>query len=346
MFNLKLFILILLIPIQSLLAQTVPKSAKFDEFALPEHSNLVIERGNRFAQFVQKHAKNKKLVIIYYNPRKSTFPFDQGSESASYTKGILVNGYKIPAERILFIDGGFREHATLEFWIIVEGGGFPVPTSAFALSDAVVCPKINVAASGFQHDRKKPLSFSVSIKGDDPRVDLTHRWKTSAGNIVKGQGSSIIEVDLSETDDTRISASVQIEGLAPECNNYDFASTEVGKFPYLYSEIQYNYSYLAALIDGLYLDINNDPALRGHLIFYGPRVGSRNEVATRIAEARKYLVFRGFDTTRLTIVHGGYREVNTVELFLVPDGVDDPRATPTVNEKFVTFTDKLRKRKK
>jgi len=314
---------------------------KFDEFSsLPKvNSSPLIERGNRLAKQILKEPKSSKAVIIFYNQRKGTFPLNTGEEWADYTKGILMNGYAIPLDRIVILDGGYREHATLEYWISSASGLLPKPTPTFGKSDTVVCPEINVAADGFRQDRKKPLIFSVSMKGDDPNRKPSFYWKTSAGIISKGQGTNSVAIDLATTEATRVTASVQIGGLNPECNNFDSGTTEVGMFPYLYSEIRYNYSYLAALLDGLYLELNNDPQLRGLVIFYGPRVGTRREVISRMNAARQYLGFRHFDVTRVVIQHGGFREEEAVELYMVPSGIDLPKPSPTVDEKFVIFTD-------
>ena len=47
--------------------------------------------------------------------------------------------------------------------------------------------------------------------------------------------------------------------------------------------------------------------------------------------ARDYIVDqRGIDGSRLTIVNGGFRESDNVELWVVPSGATPPRATPTV----------------
>ena len=337
----------LLIFLTVLVVQTFAQdSVKFDEFSsVPRStSSPLIDRGNRLAKQLLKEPKSSKAVIIFYNERKGTYPLNTGKEWADYTKGILSNGYKISLDRILIIDGGYREFATLEYWISTHSSPLPRPTSTFALSDTVICPEINVAADGFKHDRRTPLIFSVSIKGSDPETKLGFRWKTSAGLITIGQGTNSAAVDLSNTEATRVTASVQIDGLNPECNNFAWKATEVGAFPFLYADIQYNYSYLAALIDALYIELNNDPKLRGLIIFYGPRIGTRREVTARITAAKQLLAFRRFDVSRVTIQTGGFREDQAVELYLVPNGIDFPKPTPTVDEKFVVFTDERKKK--
>ena len=50
-----------------------------------------------------------------------------------------------------------------------------------------------------------------------------------------------------------------------------------------------------------------------------------------MSRAREYLVSqRGIDASRLVVVNGGFREEDSVELWMVPSGAKPPQATPTV----------------
>ena len=327
-------------------AQTIPRTLKFAELVFEANSSTgLIERGNEYARYIRKSPKTK-AVIIFYNPRKGTHPLDEGSRRAEYTKGIMVNGYRIAPEKILILNGGYRESTSLEYWIVEDGATIPNPTPTVSLSETINCPEINVAGAWFKHDTKLPLKFSVAVKGEDPDTKLRYNWRTSAGRITAGQSTKMIQVDVSDTDSHRVAAGVQIDGLNPECKSEDYAITEVGRFPFLYSEIQYNYSHLAALLDGVMAALTEDPTLRGLVIFYGPRIGSRFEVEMRMRATKNYMNFRQFPGDRIKIVQGGYRESNAVALFLVPEGIADPKSTPTVDERFVTFTDKKKSRRK
>ena len=55
------------------------------------------------------------------------------------------------------------------------------------------------------------------------------------------------------------------------------------------------------------------------------------QVEKLMTRAREYLVTqRGIDASRFTVVNGGFREEDSVELWIVPSGAAPPRATPTV----------------
>lgn len=51
----------------------------------------------------------------------------------------------------------------------------------------------------------------------------------------------------------------------------------------------------------------------------------------------KRAAFQKFDSNNIIIKNGGYRELLTVEVWIVPDGAEPPGLTPTVDEKDVKF---------
>jgi hypothetical protein len=327
-------------------SQNKINALKFDEFYYDPHqqSDPLIERGNRFAQQVKKEPIENRALIIFYNQRKGKYPLDQGEDWANYTKGIMVNGYKIAANRVSILDGGYRETASLEYWILPPGAAVPTAFPEFRGDETIICPEINIAGDGFMHDRTKPLRFSVVVSGKAPGTDLKYEWNVSVGKIIDGQGTNIVKVDLNRSEAKRVTASLRVYGLSPECNDRVFATTEVGLFPYKLAEINYNYSEFAALMDLLYIELNENPKFRGYVIIYGSRKGNSVETASRITEAKKYLAFRRYDTSRVSMINGGYREEVAIEFFVVPPDVSLPKPTPTLNEKFVTFTDRRKRR--
>ena len=59
--------------------------------------------------------------------------------------------------------------------------------------------------------------------------------------------------------------------------------------------------------------------------------GDVGQVEKLMNRAREYMVAqRGIDASRLSVVNGGYREEDSVELWIVPSGAAPPQATPTV----------------
>jgi hypothetical protein len=86
-----------------------------------------------------------------------------------------------------------------------------------------------------------------------------------------------------------------------------------------------------ARLDNLAVTLQNDPTATTYVIAYGgrtSRLGTADLLGTR---ARDYLVAnRGIDASRITVLNGGFREEDCVELWMVPSGATPPQATPTV----------------
>jgi hypothetical protein len=86
-----------------------------------------------------------------------------------------------------------------------------------------------------------------------------------------------------------------------------------------------------ARLDNLAVELQNDPSTRAYIIAYGGRNSPMAQVEVLMKRARDYVVEqRGIDASRLVIVNGGFREKDSVELWIVPAGAEAPRATPTV----------------
>jgi hypothetical protein len=86
-----------------------------------------------------------------------------------------------------------------------------------------------------------------------------------------------------------------------------------------------------ARLDNLVVELQNDPSTRAYIIAYGGRMSPLGQSQKLMSRAREYLVsHRGIDASRLTVVNGGFREEDSVELWLVPSGAAAPQPTPTV----------------
>jgi len=89
-------------------------------------------------------------------------------------------------------------------------------------------------------------------------------------------------------------------------------------------------------LDGLALEIQNDPKSMAYVIIYGGSKGKRNEAKARLARMRYYWAStRGMDPARFVPIDGGYRETLSGEIWIVRDGDAPPKATPTVDAKKV-----------
>ena len=86
----------------------------------------------------------------------------------------------------------------------------------------------------------------------------------------------------------------------------------------------------SARLDNFAITLQNEPGAKGYLLVYTGRNDMpawREGILNRAAD---YLVnTRGITQGRVVSVNGGTRERDTYELWLVPQGAEPPRPTPT-----------------
>lgn len=206
---------------------------------------------------------------------------------------------------------------------------------------------------------KSPCPFPVNVSAPKQAMDgeivtynadvaysgnsaLRYTWKVSpsSAHILSGLGTPTLTVDSTGLGNQRIIATLTVDDgsndaacaqtvqavsavAAPEkkvlvarefdeCNNCAFDDQK-------------------ARLDNLAVELQNDPSTRAYIIVYGGRMSPLNQVEKLMSRARDYLVTqRGIDASRLVLVNGGFREGDSVELWVVPSGATPPRPTPTV----------------
>ena len=98
-----------------------------------------------------------------------------------------------------------------------------------------------------------------------------------------------------------------------------------------YTDVAYNDA--KARLDNFAIELQNDPGARGYIIGYGARK-CPNKAQAHANLARSYLVnSRGLDSARIVTINGGRRSDASkyaVELWIVPQGAQPPRPTPTL----------------
>ena len=206
---------------------------------------------------------------------------------------------------------------------------------------------------------KSPCPFPVSISAPNQVTEgeiitytadvaysgnmaLKYTWvvNPSSARVISGLGTSTLNVDSTGLGGQRIIATLTADDgssdptcaqtaqavsiIAPikkvaivarefdECNNCTFDDQK-------------------ARLDNLAVELQNDPSTRGYVIAYGGRMSPLGQVEKLMSRAREYLVTqRGIDASRLVVVNGGFREDDSVELWVVPSGASAPLPTPTV----------------
>jgi hypothetical protein len=206
---------------------------------------------------------------------------------------------------------------------------------------------------------KSPCPYPVSISAPDKVMEgeiitfaadveysgtarLNYNWKISpsTARILTGAGSPTITVDSTGLGGQRIVATLTADDGSsdPSCAQSVQAASVVAPLEkknivsYEFDECNNcTFDDQKARLDNLAVDLQNDPSTRAYIIAYGGRMSPLAQVEVLMSRARDYLVTqRGLDASRLTVVNGGFREEDSVELWVVPSGAAPPRATPTV----------------
>nr|MBA2340867.1 hypothetical protein [Pyrinomonadaceae bacterium] len=174
-------------------------------------------------------------------------------------------------------------------------------------------------------------------------ANLNYTWTVSpaSARVMSGAGTPTITVDSTGLGRQSVTATLTVDDGSGDrnCRQSAQASTAIippppavipprkfDEFPSI------SFDDDKARLDNLAIELQNNPGARGYVIVYGgrtSRAGSADALGNR---AQNYLVTkRGVDASRLVIVNGGYRERDTFELWLVPQGAPAPTPTPTVD---------------
>lgn len=171
---------------------------------------------------------------------------------------------------------------------------------------------------------------------------LRYIWKVtpSSARIVSGQGSPTLNVDSTGLGGQRITATLTADDGSsyPECSQTVQAVsliTPLEKKIIVAREFDEcnscTFDDQKARLDNLAVELQNDPSTRAYILAYAGRMSPLGQVEKLMNRSRDYLITqRGIDASRIVVVNGGFREEDSVELWIVPSGAAAPKPTPTV----------------
>jgi hypothetical protein len=172
---------------------------------------------------------------------------------------------------------------------------------------------------------------------------LNYTWTVSppSARIISGAGTPTITVDTTGLGRQSVTAILVVDDGSGEatCRQTAQALTNVeGVIPPPVTPRKFDefpsiaYDDDKARLDNFAIELQNNPGVQGYIITYSGRT-SRAGQAERLSErARSYLTqMRGVDPGRLQFVNGGYRDADTYELWVVPQGAQTPQPSPTVS---------------
>jgi hypothetical protein len=171
---------------------------------------------------------------------------------------------------------------------------------------------------------------------------LRYNWTISpaTARIMSGAGSPTLTVDSTGLGGQRIVATLSVDdgSTDPACAQTAQAVSVVAaeeKKILVAREFDEcdncTFDDQKARLDNLAVELQNDPTTTAYIIAYGGRTSPISQVELLMTRARAYLTNeRAIDGSRIVTINGGFREVDSVELWVVPRGAAAPRATPTV----------------
>lgn len=331
-----------------------PQARKFDELTIgigsprswwvsnvQEQEKEVKTRLLRYAR--QLRIEAARAYIIGYSPRIVEWEIynrSYGEMRAGQARERLSEFFDY--RRITSIDGGFREIATTELWIVPVGAHPPKPTPTVRPEEVSHCPFLRIVGLPYVPKPNSPLEFKANVEANDKKIQPTFAWKVSQGQIISGQGTDTIKVELPGGASGGVVAMVNVVGYSLECpveTTTANAKTTIGTNHFLFDEFgRINCEDELARLDNLAITLQNDPTLQVHIVIYGGRVGFQNEALARAARMKSYLVqSRGLEADRVITVDGGYRNELSGELWLSSRGTVAPVMKPTVDRKYVTL---------
>ncbi|MEO7658839.1 MAG: hypothetical protein ABIV48_04430, partial [Pyrinomonadaceae bacterium] len=215
----------------------------------------------------------------------------------------------------------------------------PKPSAATppAGPPVLTCPQLDLKTATQPVREGVPVKFTATLVGADPKIPVAYDWYLSAGVINRGQGTPVIDVNTAGAGPNReIVANLLVGGFPPECVMTASTSVpvagpaqKVDEFGEVKDEEE------TARLDRFASYIA--PTDIGYVFGYGGRQSVRGFANENLRKMRTYLLKSGVSSSNLVFVDGGYRDVATFELWLVPRGAEAPRATPTVSSKDIVF---------
>jgi hypothetical protein len=215
------------------------------------------------------------------------------------------------------------------------------------------CPyPVNVTAPATVNDGDV-VTFSADI-GYTGQSALNYTWTVSppAARILSGAGTPTITVDSSGLGNHRVTAILVVDDGSGDrsCRQTAQASTGVGALPQIKPPKRFDeFPSIAfdddkARLDNMAIELQNDPGATGYIIAYAGRRSRAGEADHMGKRAIDYLTTtRGISRDRLVFINGGYRDSNSFELWLVPQGAEAPRPTPTVTPDQIRATTPTRR---
>jgi len=138
---------------------------------------------------------------------------------AYYCFAVAVSKAQVSQVELQAIEGGFPAHrlAPIVLPIMEKEPANKVlqpPVKQIEIPD---CLRISVSCPDADPGGNT-IRFKASVIGGKPGSEVSYNWSVSKGTISFGQGTAVIEVDVTGVDLEGLTATVELGGFDPNCN--------------------------------------------------------------------------------------------------------------------------------
>jgi hypothetical protein len=203
------------------------------------------------------------------------------------------------------------------------------------------CPyPVNISAPVSVNDGDLITFTSDVAYGGSGALNYTWTVSPSEARIVSGAGTPTITVDSTGLGSQRVSATLVVDDGSGDaaCRQRAQASTDiVAKTPPVIECKPFDQFQSVAFdddkarFDNLAIELQGAPDTQAYIMVYAGRTSRAGQGDRLGKRAMDYLVNqRGVDARRITIINGGYRDTDFIEIWICPPGAKTPQPTPTV----------------
>lgn len=217
------------------------------------------------------------------------------------------------------------------------------PANAPTVEQPAVCSVVSVQAqpAGTVREGQK-IFFTANYQVTDPHATLTIIWNSSAGSITQGQGTNRIEVDTTgagSTPEREVKADIWVSGMAPDCVLQASSAVKIippaskfGEFGEVNSEtLSTN---LKSLADFMTQNQSQDVL---YVIAYAGRNSERGFTQSWVKKIKDGLTGAGLADSKVYAMDGGFREQPLFDFWIVPNGAEPPRPSPTIKRNEIVY---------
>jgi hypothetical protein len=203
------------------------------------------------------------------------------------------------------------------------------------------CPyPVNISAPVSVNDGDLITFTSDVAYNGSAALNYTWTVSPSEARIVSGAGTPTITVDSTGLGSQRVTANLLVDDGSGDalCRQRAQASTEIinKKPPEPECKPFDQFQSVAfdddkARFDNLAIELQGAPDSQAYIMIYGGRTSRAGQADMLGRRSMDYLTNqRGVDGRRITIINGGYRDTDFIEIWICPPGAKTPQPTPTV----------------